>query len=317
MNRKLWLFLSLMIVISLMTAGTQAADSRYRIAVLPFDDGSIKERWWGGSWDVGAGVSDELVTALLATGKFRLIEREQIERVLKEQDFGASGRVDTSSAARIGKILGVQYLVMGRVTEFNFKSSGATGLSFGAGIGLDVKQTTAKVAIDARLVDSTSSEIVAAVTGRGEKKNTNVGVAFNWNAVKIGSSEFRGTNLGLALRSAVESVATQLGVEAYKNNPTAMTPQLLKGYVADVAGSKVYINIGSRDGVTEGMKFIIHHVIRLVKDPKTGEVIDEVTEPVAEVVIESVRERAATCVVTTRLSTAYPISINDIARQKQ
>ena len=46
---------------------TYGADSRYRIAVLPFDDGSIKDRWWGGNWDVGTGVSDELVTALLQT----------------------------------------------------------------------------------------------------------------------------------------------------------------------------------------------------------------------------------------------------------
>jgi curli biogenesis system outer membrane secretion channel CsgG len=316
MNRKLWLFLALMIVFSLMASGTYAADTRYRIAVLPFDDGSIKERWWGSNWDVGAGVSDELVTALLATGKFRLIEREQLEKILKEQDFGASGRVDAATAARIGKVLGVQFLVMGRVTEFNFKSSGVSGISIGAGLGLDVKQTTAKVAIDARLVDSTSAEIIAAVTGRGEKKNTNVGVAFNWNAMKIGSSEFRASNLGLALRLATEDLAVKLGTEAYKNNPAVLTPQLLKGYVADVAGSKVYINIGSRDGVTEGMKFTVLHVIRLVKDPKTGEVIDEVTEPVAEVTVESVRERASTCVVTTRLSTAYPIAINDIVKQK-
>lgn len=319
MSRKLFFGMILVIISIVLAATVLGADSRYRIAVLPFDDGSIKDRWWGGNWDVGAGVSDELVTALLKTGNFRLVEREQIQKILQEQDFGAAGRVDSASAAKIGKILGVHYLVMGRVTEFAFKSGGVSGISFhGAPIGASVKQYTAKVAIDARLVDATTAEITTAVTGRGEKKDAKVGLTFNWNAISIGSDEFRQTSLGSALRDAVESVAKQLSTEAYKGTsaPNSGTPSAISGLVADFADNKVYINVGSRDGVQPGMVFIVHHIIRLVKDPKSGEVIDEVTEEVAQISVTTVKEKSSTCVVVTKLSTKYPIAVNDLVKQK-
>ena len=88
-----------------------------RVAVLPFDDGSI-EHWWGDNWQVGAGISDMIVSEMLAQKRFRLIEREQINKVLQEQNFGASGRVDANTAAKIGRILGVKYILIGKVTEF-------------------------------------------------------------------------------------------------------------------------------------------------------------------------------------------------------
>ena len=93
-------------------------------------------------------------------------------------------------------------MVMGRVTEFAFKSSGVSGIHFMVThhSELILKTTTARVAIDARLVDATTAEITAAVTGKGEKKNTKVGLTANWNAIEIGSSEFRQTDLGVALR---------------------------------------------------------------------------------------------------------------------
>lgn len=128
MNRKCCLIIVAMLLLSVLTFPTLEAAALYKIAVLPFDDGSIKDRWWGRNWDVGKGISDELVTELLNTNQFRLIEREQIDKVLKEQNFGMSGRVDANSAAKVGKVLGVQYLVMGRVTEFSFKSIEVGGL---------------------------------------------------------------------------------------------------------------------------------------------------------------------------------------------
>src|SRR5690606_11871565 len=119
------------------------------IAVLPFDDGSIVDRWWGDRMDVGKGVADMIVTELMSQNKFRLAEREMINKVLQEQDFGASGRVDTRSAAAIGKVLGVRYVIIGKVTEFNVKTQkigiGSTGVS----------TSTATVALDGRLVDTT------------------------------------------------------------------------------------------------------------------------------------------------------------------
>lgn len=305
----LWCFAFL--IMGLMILPTHGAE-KYKIAVLPFDDGSIQDRWWDGSWELGKGVSDELITALLETDKFRVIEREQLDKVLQEQNFGASGRVDASSAAKIGKILGVKYLLMGRVTEFTFKSSGGGAIGK-KGIGLGIKTTTARVTIDARLVETSTAEILTGIAGKGEKKQTNLGLVYDWSAISFGSDEFRKTNIGVALRDAVTQVANGLSEKAYGN---AEPEGALTGLIAYVSGTKVYINLGSSDGVKPGMVFVVYHILDLVKDPATGEVIDEVSEPVAEISVNEVKEKASTCTVTTKLSSNYGIAVQDKVKQK-
>lgn len=317
MKRKFIFSLAILLIFATLTFPAFGAAKLYKIAVLPFDDGSIQDRWWDdGSWDVGKGISDEFVTELLKTNKFRLIEREQIEKVIEEQDFGESGRVDTRSAAKIGKILGVQFLVMGRVTEFSLKSSGVSGLSLKKGIGLGVKSTNAIVAIDARLVDASSAEIIASVTGKGNKRNTNLSVAVDWEAIAFGSDEFRSTNLGVAMREAVASAAGQLSEKAYNTGGEPAGPEKLSGAVAYASGSRVIINIGSSSGIKPETVFVVRHVLDVVKDPTTDEIIDEVSEAVAEIKVTEVKEKSATCTVLKKLSSNYPIAVGDKVEQK-
>ncbi|HEX3044422.1 MAG TPA: CsgG/HfaB family protein [Bacillota bacterium] len=311
------LFLLFLLIFFILAFSVFSAEKLYKIAVLPFDDGSIQDRWWDeGNWDVGNGVSDELITELLKTKKFRLIEREQINKILEEQDFGKSERVDTSSAAKIGKVLGVQFLVMGRVTEFSLKSSEFGGLSLSKGIGLGVKNTTAKVGIDARLVDTSSAEIIASVTGKGNKRNTGLSVVSDWNAVSLDSDEFRQTNLGIALREAVASVAEKLSDEAYKSGRGPALPDKLTGTVAYFSGNKVIINIGSTSGIKPGMVLIVKRVLEVVKDPTTGDLLDEVTEAVAEIKVNEVKEKSATCTVLKIINSENTITVGDKIEQK-
>lgn len=317
MKRKFLLPILMLSFFAILVFPAFGAEKLYKIAVLPFDDGSIQDRWWDeGNWDVGKGISNELVTELLKTNKFRLIEREQIDKVIEEQDFGESGRVDTKSAAKIGKILGVQFLVMGRVTEFSLKSSEVGGLSLKNGVGLGVKSTNAIVAIDARLVDTSSAEIIASVTGKGNKRNTNLSVAVEWEAISFGSDEFRQTNLGVAMREAVASAAQQLSDKAYNSGRGPAQPEKLSGVVAYVSGNKVIVNIGSTSGIKPETVFIVKRVLDVVKDPTTGDIIDEVTEAVAEIKVTEVKEKSATCTVLKKLSSDYTITAGDKVEQK-
>jgi curli biogenesis system outer membrane secretion channel CsgG len=262
MKRKLFLGMLMLLIFIVSAFPALGAEKLYKIAVLPFDDGSIQDRWWDeGNWDIGKGIADEFVTEFLNTNKFRLIEREQINRVIEEQDFGQSGRVDAKTAAKIGKILGVDFLVMGRVTEFSLKSTGVSGLSLKKGIGLGVKSTNAIVAIDARLVDATTAEIIASVTGKGDKRSTNLAVAVEWEAIAFGSDEFRKTNLGIATREAVASAAQQLADKAYGSGRGPSQPSKLSGVVAYASGNRVIINIGSSSGVKQDMVFVVSKVL--------------------------------------------------------
>jgi curli biogenesis system outer membrane secretion channel CsgG len=317
MKRKLFLGMLMLLIFIVSAFPALGAEKLYKIAVLPFDDGSIQDRWWDeGNWDIGKGIADEFVTEFLNTNKFRLIEREQINRVIEEQDFGQSGRVDAKTAAKIGKILGVDFLVMGRVTEFSLKSTGVSGLSLKKGIGLGVKSTNAIVAIDARLVDATTAEIIASVTGKGDKRSTNLAVAVEWEAIAFGSDEFRKTNLGIATREAVASAAQQLADKAYGSGRGPSQPSKLSGVVAYASGNRVIINIGSSSGVKQDMVFVVSKVLEVVKDPTTDEVIDEITETVAEIKVTEVKDKSATCAVLKKLSGNYTTAVGDKVEQK-
>lgn len=313
-KRIILCLLVLSLAVILATPAFGDLDRRYKVAVLPFDDGSIKDRWWDSSVDVGKGIADELITALLEKKKFRLIEREQIDKILAEQNFGMSGRVDAKSAAAIGKILGVDFLIIGRVTDFAFHSSGTALASGKLGAGLGVKSTTARVVIDARMVNTSTAEIVASVNGKGERKNTNLGLGVKGNIVAFGSDEFRKSNLGLALRDAVNQVADNLAAKAPSGAERGAYQ--LTGKVFYVTGDRVILGIGKNDGVRVGNLFIVEHVVDEVLDPDTGEVVDVITEPVAEIRVVEVRDKTAICKVVSYYNSNYKIEVKDVARQK-
>ena len=97
------------------------------------------QQWWEGNWDIGKGVADLIVDGLVEDGSFRVIERKRLDAILAEQNFSNSERADPSAAsvAKIGKALGVKYLIVGSITKFGTekKSMGVGGGGFGRGGG--------------------------------------------------------------------------------------------------------------------------------------------------------------------------------------
>jgi curli biogenesis system outer membrane secretion channel CsgG len=86
-----------------------------RIAVLDFQiQGTGFE-----TEDMGKIVAEWLITALVQEGRFDVIERRLLEKVLKEQNLGASGVVDTQSASKLGKVLGARVVISGTVISFH------------------------------------------------------------------------------------------------------------------------------------------------------------------------------------------------------
>ena len=124
---------------------------------------------------MGEGIAEMLTTALVKTGNYRVIERRELDQILKEQDLGASGIVTPQSAAKIGKVLGVELAVMGAVTEFGYKKSDTGGRIKGIGLGLQSQSAT--VGIDCLMVNTTTAEIVAADNVRKEKSSKGIRVS--------------------------------------------------------------------------------------------------------------------------------------------
>ncbi|MEP7010451.1 MAG: CsgG/HfaB family protein [Acidobacteriota bacterium] len=152
-----------------------AADksSKPRIAVIEFKNKADNQWWFHGGAEAA---QDVFVTELVKSGKFRVVEREQLEALMQEKGLTLSGDVDPKSAIKVGKLLGVNYLLTGSVTEYGAQKKGAHGGSFGGLPGFNVGKTTFTAALNARLIDTSTGEIVWADEARSEESHSNVDV---------------------------------------------------------------------------------------------------------------------------------------------
>ncbi|MBI2844029.1 MAG: hypothetical protein HYX78_11575 [Armatimonadetes bacterium] len=274
------------------------------LAIVAFDDGSIKrESWWGPNWDLGGGLADILTTVMLDTNRFRLVERELLNKVMAEQDLGATARVNQSTAVKIGKILGVDCLVMGKVTQFAWetgKKGGLIGIAGGiAGVG--VSKTKALVGVDLRVVDATTAEILGSYPGRGEESKSKLLIGHSdIGAYAMGSTNFMESILGKATRQAMVDWCDNLcdSVDRKKllltpKNQIALHPD---GAVVYVEGTTCITNCGAGKGYTVGDKVEIHRKGRELKDPDTGEILKVLTELVATGTVIEVDNKTANIV---------------------
>ncbi|MCL2659286.1 MAG: curli production assembly protein CsgG [Acidobacteriaceae bacterium] len=287
-----------------------AAQQRHRVAVLDFGYGTVRSyvsSIFGTDVDIGKGISDMLIDQLVNDGTLRVIERNQINKIMAEQNFSNSNRADPSTAAKIGSILGVDAVIIGDITQFGGenKNTSVSGIGgkWGSGLGLGkvgVAKSKAIVAITARMIDTTTGEILASSTGKGESSRSGALLegggagngGFGGGGVNMGSSGFRETIIGEATSKAVQTLAQSLNANAGRL-PTVAPPApvavVVDGKIADAeALDSVVINVGSSSGVKVGDQLQVSHVVRVVKDPTTGQPLRSVENPVGVLTITSV-----------------------------
>lgn len=150
-----------------------AADksTKPRIAVIEFKNKADNQWWYRGGAEAA---QDVFVTELVKSGKFRVVEREQLAALMQEKGLTLSGDVDPSSAIKVGKLLGVNYLLTGSVTEYGTTEKGARGPGIGGLPGFSVGKKTFVAAMNARLIDTSTGEIVWADEGRAEESSSKV-----------------------------------------------------------------------------------------------------------------------------------------------
>jgi curli biogenesis system outer membrane secretion channel CsgG len=308
----------------LLAAGiaSHAAEAKKRVALMDFDYGTVTH-WWSGYWDIGKGISDLIVTELVTDGTFSVIERKKLDTVLQEQNFSNSDRANPTSAAQIGKVLGVNAIVVGTVTQFGMDDKsldiGGIARTFG-GFGrgkVGKKEGKATVVIDARLVDVNTGEILAVASGKGSSKRSGLllggaggsGGSGGGGGVDMSSSNFRDTILGEATREAVQKLSEQLVEQSGKVQATAV---VIEGLVADATGGIIIINVGTNAGVSVGMKLVVERVVREIKDPATGQPLRKITNQVGE--IEITEADAASAVA--RIISGEGFKVGDVVKNK-
>ena len=284
------------------------AQEKKRVAIMDFDYATVSSTVasiFGTNVDVGRGVADLLVTKLVKDGKYSVIERKALDTVLAEQNFSNSNRADSSTAAQIGKVLGVDAIVVGSITQFgrDDKNTGVGGLGsvaggFGIG-GFGRKKSKAVVGLTSRVIDVNTAEILAVAEGKGESKRTSThlgGRGGNWGSavggghIDMGSSNFANTILGEAVYAAVDNMA----IELEKSADVLPTRKVeISGLVADVAGNTLILNVGTGAGVKVGDTLDVRHIIREVKDPASGRVLRKITQKLGVVTITEADEASS------------------------
>lgn len=164
--------------------------------------------WWRGGvgWELSGMLSNELAS----TGAFRVVERSQLGSVLQEQDLAASGRVRQGTGAATGELTGAQYLVMGTVTSYeeNTASTGG-GVSF-RGISVGGKRSEAYLAVDLRVIDTTSGEVAFSRTVEGRTSGGGVSVGVYRGGFGGALANERNTPAGKAIRAALVEITDYL-----------------------------------------------------------------------------------------------------------
>ena len=230
---------------------------RPSVAVMDFDYGTLQTHWWG-EYDIGKGVAIQVVDLLVDDGSLRVVERGKLDTVLAEQDLAASDRAspDAAKLAKIGKVLGVRYILAGSITKFatsDKKYGGGVAGAVAKGVlgpvgGLTLHKAKQEVALTARLIDTTTGEIVLSAQGEGvAKKGGGVGIEAGYGGTggaaagtssqlaevrELGMSEAQSL-AATELARAIVAQADKLSAEAPQPEPTPTpTPPPAKAALA-------------------------------------------------------------------------------------
>ena len=301
-----------------------APPRKKRVAVIDFEYGTVRTAvagLFGTDIDVGRGICDLLVKRLVQDGSYTVVERRMIDKILAEQNFSTSDRANPATAAQIGKILGLDAIIVGSITQFGAetketKIGGAGGGWTGYGIGgFGKKKTKAIVTLDARLIDVDTAEILAVADGKGESKREStslLGGGGNWRGwgaggVDFSSSDFEETILGEAIKGAVDQMSA--GVIASKDKLQARVV-MVEGLIAAVELDVVVLNVGAKSGLKAGDQLSVERVTREIKDPATGQVIRRLSSKIG--VIEVTEVDAVSAVAKIVVGTGF--KVGDLAK---
>ncbi|MEK6758852.1 MAG: FlgO family outer membrane protein [Deltaproteobacteria bacterium] len=215
----------------------QADFKKTKVAVLDFQlQGEGFE-----TQDMGKIVAEWIITGLVQAGRFDVVERSLLEKILKEQELPMYGIVDSKNAAKTGMIVGAKVVITGSVMK--------------------LRQFTE---VSARLINVEDGSIIAA-----EK-------------VKSDST------------SKLEDLVSQMVDKIVLDFP-------LEGYIVQRDDNSVLIDIGRLGGAKVGKKFVVYKEGKVIKHPKTGEVLDIERVEIGEVEITSVKDKTSSANIVSEL----------------
>jgi len=258
LRRALFVWLCMMLAASL----PAQAQEKIRIAVWDVENNAATS--WAFWNDMGPAARNHIDTEFsenpTLAAKFAVVERTQLALVMKEQGLAASGAVTPQTAAKVGSLLGVKYIVIGGIDKFAINDTKA-GFR---GVGGNLQQ--AEAAINLRFIDTTTGERVLAVSGEAEVRKG--GGFFR------GASASRDAQWGIAseaIEKASQTMLEKFVTGGYLDRLASVArPGALEARVVKIDGQKIWINAGAQAGLKVGDTFGVFNVGEALIDPVTG-----------------------------------------------
>ncbi len=195
-----WGIARLMLILIFIVPTAVFASDKPTVGVAEFTNETSAAWWYGGA---GHDLAGMLTNELSSTEKFRIVERAKLSHVLDEQDLAAAGRVNQKTAAKVGKLTGAKYLVMGNVSAYG------GGLSF-RGISVGGKKEDAYIAVDLRVVDTTTGEVEFTRTVEARSGSYGIGVGVYRGGFGGNLSKYENTPAGKAIRACLVEISDYL-----------------------------------------------------------------------------------------------------------
>ncbi len=245
-----------LLIICLLILLTGTLYAKPKIAVVDFEDavntGAVDYRL--PTDGTGALISNILITELVKSKRVTVLERKNLDRILKELKLGAvSGYVDPENALKLGKLANVDYIITGKIVDYQLQNRA------GGFIDFKFMSSTGVVGTEVRIIDVETGQILKADTIYGEEKDSHF--RFDPDRFRPKSGDFNNTVLGKALRYCAEEIA----LFATEDIP-------IRGKVVKVKDDLVQINLGIGE-VTKNMELIVSRKGVAITDPDNESVI--------------------------------------------
>lgn len=259
---------------------------RFTISVHEFENRS----GFSGRINLGHTWATHLTAALHESGQFIVIgERDMRGAAADEQRLAASGATaQGDKAPERGQLTPAQLLVKGVITHFNVDGADQDGTIGYKGFRVGAARSRTEIHATLYLVDSSTAQVVASRNFIGEAKKRNLKLRFNHAGAEGDLNSGEDLDVVSAVESAVEGAVPWL---------VGQLPSVVwRGNVVMVSEGKVYINRGHREGVREGETFVVGEST-LIRDPGTGEILDQAVQEVARLRADLVKEKLTICSV--------------------
>lgn len=250
-----------------------------------------------GLFPVGLNLAALLKSALYDTGRFVVLDRQNLNSVMREQDLQASGRTSkTSEIAQTGKIRSARYLAGGAISEVTYDRSGGGG-TFGiptpiGAFAVGGNKNTAQITCIVTLTDTTTTEIVAKerIVGRASEGNVSGGYS---GYVSLAGTGYEKTPIGQAAQEIINQATRFIALKMEKIPFSGAV-------IASSEDGRILVNRGSNYNITPGMVLSMTSTGKELIDPETGAVLGrEDGKPLGDLKVDEVKEKFSYCIMVT------------------